>query len=164
MRELSRPLLLSMVIALSGITATPIFAARSSAPGGHEIDCVQRGAKFADGGEQPMLQHMTERLQLTSEQRPGVQGVLQKYLPELRDLRRLSCDNRKALKAMSVSDPKLEELAAAQGKTVANTLLARKRMHAALADLLTDAQRERLQRMWRSEGRGQWHHDKERQP
>jgi Spy/CpxP family protein refolding chaperone len=140
-----KPTLLSLAINLGGLAAMPTLAATTGASADNAHSC-QRSASAEDQAQR-MLQRMTQRLQLTDQQRPAVQSVLQKYLPELRDLRQLACDNRQALNALAATDPKLEELAAAQGKTIADTMVLRKRMRADLDNLLTETQRASLHKM-----------------
>jgi LTXXQ motif family protein len=140
-----KPTLLSLAINLGGFAALPALAAAAS-PSAHHAHSCQKPASAEDPAQR-MLQHMTRRLQLTDQQVPPVQSVLQKYSPELRDLKQLACDNRQAFKAMSATDPKLEELAAAQGKTIADTMVVRKRMSAELDSFLTQTQRESFHKM-----------------
>jgi Spy/CpxP family protein refolding chaperone len=133
-----RPTLLSLAINLGALAAMPALAAAASPSADLAHSCQQPAS--AEDTAQRMLQR-------TDQQVPAVQSVLQKYSPELRDLRQLACENRQAFKAMSASDPKLQELAAAQGKTIADTMVVRKRVRAELDSLLTETQREKFHKM-----------------
>ena len=110
---------------------------------------------------------MTRVLGLSAEQQQALKAVEAKYGPEMRELRQLSFDNRKALDTMDASDPKLQELAAAQGKTVADMTILRKQMRAQMEQTLTDAQRQKLKAMfehrrYRRSSSGGWQDGSER--
>lgn len=114
--------------------------------------CGQSRQDMKDHG----LDRMTRFLGLSTEQQQAMKAVEDKYGPEMRELRQLSFDNRKALDKMDASDPKLQELAAAQGKTLADMMVLRKQMRAQMEQTLTDAQRQKLKTLYehRREQRG----------
>lgn len=91
---------------------------------------------------------LADRLRLTKEQRASLTATDGKYRPELRDLRQLLSDNRKALTRMDATDAKLHELAEAQGKTLADMIVLRKNMRADVDKILSDDQRRQLQEMF----------------
>ncbi|MGA7181118.1 MAG: Spy/CpxP family protein refolding chaperone [Thiobacillaceae bacterium] len=91
---------------------------------------------------------LADRLNLTQEQRQSLYAIKHKYRPEQRDLRQLLSDNRKALAKMDASDPKLQELAEAQGTTVTDMIILRKKMRAEMEAVLTEDQRKTLHEMF----------------
>lgn len=102
------------------------------------------------------LERMTRLLGLSTGQQQAMKAVEDKYGPEMRELRQLSFDHPKALDKMDAGDPKLQELAAAQGKTLADMMVLRKQMRAQMEQTLTDAQRQKLKTLYehRREQRG----------
>ena len=94
------------------------------------------------------FERMEARLDLSTKQRQELKSIADKYRPEMRELVQLSFDNRNALDKMDASDPKLQELAEAQGKTIADLTVLRKKMRSQMEQVLTDAQRQQLQALY----------------
>jgi Spy/CpxP family protein refolding chaperone len=125
--------------------AQPAKAAHGCAPSRH-------GMK-GDGFE-----HMAMHLDLSAEQRQALKAIEAKYLPEMHELRKLSFDNRNALDKMDASDPKLQELAEAQGKTMADMTVLRKKMRSEMDKVLTVSQRQKLKDMFAHHWDHRGHH------
>ena len=111
----------------------------------------------AEGG--PGMERMADHLNLSKEQRQAMHAIEDKYRPEMRDLRQLLADNRAALMKMDAGDAKLQETAEAQGKTLADTMILRKKMHAELDKVLTEEQRQTLGKMMARHQGGNMHHE-----
>ncbi len=139
--HISRTLLTGGLVAF-GLLAQPVLS--QAFEGGHShrtsADCRRATHSFESHG----WGGMTDRLKLTKEQRASLNAIDAKYRPELRDLRQLRSDNRKALTRMGASDPKLQELAEAQGKTLADMIVLRKNMLADVEKVLSDDQRRQF--------------------
>jgi Spy/CpxP family protein refolding chaperone len=114
----------------------------SSMPG---HGCDQFGHDMKDYG----FERMADRLNMSAEQRQAMQAIDAKFRPEMLKLRQVLKDNRDALDKMDASDPKLQELAEAQGKTMADMTVLRKKMRSQMDQVLTDAQRRQLQAMFK---------------
>ena len=107
--------------------------------------CGEFGRDMKDYG----FERMADRLNMSAEQREAMKAIDDKYRPEMRELRQLMKDNRDALDKMDASDPRLNEVAEAQGKTMADMTVLLKKMRAQMDKVLTDAQRRQLQTMFR---------------
>lgn len=94
------------------------------------------------------FERMARFLDLSVEQQQALKAIEAKYEPEMRELRQLSFDNRKALGKTDASDPRLQELAAAQGKTMADMMVLHKQMRSQMDKVLTTAQRQKMQDMF----------------
>jgi Spy/CpxP family protein refolding chaperone len=113
------------------------------------------------GGAHEGWGRLAERLHLTKAQRQSVNAIEDKYRPQLRDMRQSLADNRQALNKMDAADPKLPEAAAAQGKAIADMIVARKTMRAEMSQVLTEEQRQTLGKLL--EQRRQHHHHEMKQ-
>lgn len=109
-----------------------------------EHGCWRSSHRF----EQQGWGRLADRLNLTQEQRASIKAIYDKYRPELRELRQLQSDNRKALAKMDATDTRLQELAEAQGKTIADTIVLRKKMRDEMGAILTEDQRQKLHEMF----------------
>jgi Spy/CpxP family protein refolding chaperone len=107
--------------------------------------------------QNPDFERMARLLGISFEQRLALKVIVDKYRPELRELAQLSFDNRKALSEMDASDPGLQELAAAQGKTMADMTVLLKQMSSQMDKVLTPAQQQRMEDLF---GQRQQHADK----
>lgn len=130
-----------------GLLGQPVLShaddgAHSPMPG---HGCGEFGKDMKDYG----FERMADRLNMRAEQRQAMQTIADKYRPEMLKLRQMLKDNRDALDKMDASDPKLRELAEAQGKTMADMTVLRKKMRAQMDQVLTDAQRRQLQAMFK---------------
>jgi Spy/CpxP family protein refolding chaperone len=106
---------------------------------------------------------LADRLNLTPEQRQSLYAINSKYQPTLRDLRQQRSDQRSLLAKMDAADAKLQDTAAAQGKTFADMIVTRKMMRAEMDKVLTDAQRDKLERMLERRWHRRQQHDGMRQ-
>jgi Spy/CpxP family protein refolding chaperone len=143
--QINRTLLTGSLIAL-GLLAQPVlalaFEGDSSPRSPHECG---RSALASGSHRRGCL---ADRLGLSKAQRGSLNTIDDKYRPELRDLRELRSDNRKALARMDASDARLQELAEAQGKAIADMIVLRKSMRADVDRVLTDEQRQQLREMF----------------
>jgi Spy/CpxP family protein refolding chaperone len=103
--------------------------------------------------------HLVDRLNLSKEQRQSMNAIDDKYRPPLRDLRQLLQDNRQALAKMDATDAKLPEVAAAQGKAIADLIVARKNMRSEMDKVLTEEQRQTLDKLFEQRGHHRHQHE-----
>lgn len=152
---INKTLLAASMVAL-GMVGQPVLSHADTgvrpAMSGHDCD---RSRKRMEGHG---FERMARFLDLSAEQRQALKAIEAKYGPEMRELRQLSFDNRKALYKMDANNPGLQELAAAQGKTMADMTVLRKQMRSQMDKVLTDAQRQKLKDMFEHRGHpGGWH-------
>jgi Spy/CpxP family protein refolding chaperone len=119
---------------------------------GHGCDQSRKGMEGRG------FERMAKRLDLSTEQQQALKAIEAKYKSDMQELWKLSSDNRKALDKMDASDPKLQELADAQGKTVADMMIVRKKMRSQMDKVLTDAQRQKLKDMFAHHWNHRGHH------
>jgi Spy/CpxP family protein refolding chaperone len=100
---------------------------------------------------------MMKRLGISAEQRQALDAIQDKYRPQIRTLHEQISDSRDALRGMPANDPKLGELAAQQGKAMADMIVLRKQMRAEVDKVLTDQQKAQLRDMRFRRGDGPWH-------
>jgi Spy/CpxP family protein refolding chaperone len=97
-----------------------------------------------------MLEHMSDHLDLTDAQRQDIENIVEASKPEMQAIREQARANRQAIRTLDTSDPSYEtalnNIAVSNGElATAGTLLAvrvRNEVHA----VLTDEQREKLER------------------
>ncbi len=94
-----------------------------------------------------MTERFADRLDLSQDQRKALDDIADKYRSDLSDLQQLMADNSRMLAKMQAGDPKLQESAEAQGKTIADLIIVHKKIRADVDKVLTDAQREKLDRI-----------------
>ena len=135
-----------------GLFAVPVlsqaFEGDQSERWGH------RCRQSADANEMHGWARMADRLNLSEEQRQTINAIDDKYRPELRTLRQALVDNRAALAKADLSDARVRELADAQGKTIADMIVARKHMRSEMVKVLTEEQRQQLGKLFER----RWHH------
>jgi len=143
--KIGKTILAASVVAL-GVLSYPVVS--QAFTGDHAYRSERHCGQSADGGQ---ARHgwwrLAERLNLTKEQRQAMNAIEDKYRPELRDLRQLLKDNHAALAKMEPADAKLQELADAQGKTIADLIVVRKQMRSEVAKVLTEEQRHQVREM-----------------
>ncbi len=105
-----------------------------------------------------VLHRLADRLGISKEQRAALEDIVDKHRPELRQLRESISDNGGALRRAQADDPKLPELAAAEGKSIADMIVLRKQIGAEVDSVLTDRQREKLRMLERHA----WHQRSDR--
>jgi periplasmic protein CpxP/Spy len=118
----------------------------------------QSGRPSADASETHGWARLADRLNLSEGQRQSFRAIEEKYWPELRDLQRVLSDNRKALAELDAKDARLRELAEAQGKTIADMIVARSQLRSEMKKALTAEQLQKLNMMLE-----QRHHNHPRQ-
>ena len=155
------PSLLAASLVTLGLLGHPAWSQadpgdRPSMQGRH---CHHHCPPPGDAEGMPGLERMADHLNLSKEQRQAMHAIEDKYRPEMRDLRQLLADNRAALMKMDAGDAKLQETAEAQGKTLADTMILRKKMHAELDKVLTEEQRQTLGKLMTRQPRGNMHHE-----
>lgn len=143
--RIHKTILAASMVAL-GLLGQPVLSLAHegghSSPPGH--GCSRSGSEMGEHG----FERMAVRLNMSAEQRQALKAIDAKYRPEMVELRQLSKDNRDALDKMEATDPRLREVAEAQGKTMADMTVLRKKMHAEMDKVLTDAQRKQLKAMF----------------
>jgi Spy/CpxP family protein refolding chaperone len=148
-----KTILAASVVAL-GLLSYPALSQAFDGGGyqraGHH--CMRSGGDMQKFG----WERMADRLHLTKEQREAMKTIAEKYRPGQSELRQLLKDNRAALQKMTSTDAKLTELAEAQGKTMADMIVLRKKMRDEMSAVLTDDQRQALSKML--ERRDHHHH------
>lgn len=153
----ARILMLSAAAALA-LASQPVLA--------HGFDPGERchHEHFAMAGDNMgpgIIGRVARRLGLSQEQRQALEAIADKHRPELRQLRDAIADNGRALKKARADDPKLQDLAAAQGKAIAGMIVLHKQMRAEVDTVLTPEQRNKLEMLrhharHQNEGRGGW--------
>jgi Spy/CpxP family protein refolding chaperone len=113
----------------------------------------------ANAGASHGWERWADRLNLSKEQRESMRAINVKYQPELNDLRQRLSDNRNTLAKMDAADAKLAESAAAQGKTVTDMIVTRKNMRAEMDKVLTEEQRQTLDKMREQRGSRHFRHE-----
>ncbi len=125
-----------------GLLGHPILSqAYDDAPEQRQVQHCQR---FEAGEHRHGWRRLAERLHLSREQRQSMRAIFEKYRPQLRELRHSLADNRQALEKMDAGDAGLQDAAAAQGKTLAALIVARKQMRSEMKQVLTEEQRQTL--------------------
>lgn len=143
--RISRTILTGSLVAL-GLVAQPVLSRAFDGEDSHRSP--QECERSAGGFESHGWGRLADRLNLTTEQRASLSAIDDKYRPELRDLRQLLSDNRKTLTRMDATDPKLQELAEAQGKTLADVIVLRKNILADVDKVLSDDQRRQFHELF----------------
>lgn len=154
----ARILMLSAIAAVS-LASQPVLA--------HEFDRNERcqhehSAMHSDGIGPGIVHRLADRLGVSKEQREALENIADKHRSDLRQLRDSIFDNGRALRKAQADDPKLPELAAAEGKAITDMIVLRKQIRAEVDSVLTDRQREKLKMLerhaWHQHSdRGAWH-------
>jgi Spy/CpxP family protein refolding chaperone len=118
----------------------------------------EHSAMHGDGMGPGILHRLGDRLGVSKEQREALEGIAGKHRSDLRQLRGLIFDNGRALRKVQADDPKLPELAAAEGKAIADMIVLRKQIRAEVDSVLTDRQRDKLKMLERHA----WHQHSDR--
>jgi Spy/CpxP family protein refolding chaperone len=109
------------------------------------------------GGEDRSFRHMTERLDLTDDQRTALRDVLKKSESPMRAAGDKLRTNREALRKLEdegkADDKQVQKLAQEQGKLMADMIVQRAKVHGEMQKVLTDAQRQQLKEMRSGAGR-----------
>lgn len=114
--------------------------------GGHS----QMPGPGMDGGH-PLLDRMTERLDLTQDQQASVREILKKSEPKMRELMDKMRTSREALRKQTddgkADDKQVQKLAQEQGQLMAETIVQRTRIDAEIQKVLTDTQHQKFKDM-----------------
>jgi Spy/CpxP family protein refolding chaperone len=147
---------------LSAIAAVSLASQAAMAHGFDGGENCQREHFARDGDNMgPRIPHrLAYRLGLSQEQRQALEAIAEKHRSDLRQLRDSISDNGRALRKAQADDPKLQELAAAQGKAIADMIVLHKQIRAEVDKVLTDQQRERLCNPFSVNSRGGGHDDR----
>lgn len=155
MKKATTTILITSALAASLAAAVPVFAhepGMRDGCGGHAYPMTFRGHGDLDS----RIEHMTQRLNLSPEQRTAMRAIVDKERPQLRVLRDQLLDNRKQLRTLMVQDnadeAKVRTLADGQGKTMADLIVLRTRMKSEMARILTDQQRQQLHQHYGRKG------------
>jgi protein CpxP len=107
-------------------------------------------------GSEMRIEHMTEELGLSAEQRDKLRAVVDKNRPQMRALHDQMTDNRKQLQALmqqgGAKDADLRKVADAQGKLIADMIVQRHKLRGEIAAVLTPEQREVFQNRFQHRG------------
>lgn len=95
-----------------------------------------------------ILNRLADRLDLSQVQRQALEAIADKHRSDLRQLRDSISDNGRALRKAQADDPRLPELALAQGKAISDMIVLRKQIRAEVDNVLTAEQREKLRMLW----------------
>lgn len=98
-------------------------------------------------------ERMADRLKLNPEQRKSMLAIKDKYQPQMRALRQSLSGQRDALSKLEANDAKVQEAAAAQGKTIAELIVLRKQMRGEMDTVLTEEQRQAMSKFMQHRGR-----------
>ena len=136
-----------------GLVGHPVLS--QAFDGGQSQQSCDHCRQSADAKETHGWARLAACLNLNEEQRQSMKAIDDKYRTKLRDLRQLLSDNRQALAKMDVTDARFRELAEAQGKTIADMIVARRYMRSEMDKVLTEEQRQKLYKMFEQ----RWHHN-----
>lgn len=113
------------------------------------------GPGMDDGN--PLLERMTEQLNLTKDQQASVREILKKFEPKMRELMDKMRTSREALRKQTddgkADDKQVQKLAQEQGQLMAETIVQRTRIDAEIQKVLTDAQRQKFKEIRGDSGR-----------
>lgn len=152
MKKSIKPLLVVALVAASLGTMSQI----SAKPYGDGYgDCMRGGQKMgprgAYGGKGFNIERMSQRLDLTEEQRTQVESIVEKSAQQFSDLRSELQQNRESLRELSSKTPfdevKVRELADKQGDLKADMIVLRAQRRSQISAILTEEQREQMQYM-----------------
>ncbi len=136
-------------IALLALLSMAAFSSPVNAEfGGHHRGMFGPGTGF--GGPGLMLEHMADHLDLDDAQRETVQNILEAARPEIEALREQFRANREALQSLDATDPaystELNNIALSNGQLATDGTLLFTRVRSEINAVLTDEQREKLDR------------------
>ena len=122
--------------------------------GGGPDGCMRGAHKMGPGGKGFNVERMSQRLNLTEEQRTQVQASVDGTSEQMTDLRSKMQQNREAMRELTQQTPFDEEevrkLAAAQGDLKADMIVLRAQQRSEINAILSDEQRAQMQnRPWR---------------
>ena len=147
-----------VVVGLTAATLALVGSA-TAGPGWGAGECP-RGGPGAGYGVGPghrgdveaRLERMTQRLDLSEEQRGQVQAILEGAKPDFDGLKAKAGQNRERLQALrgqagAAKQAEVQTLAQTQGETVAQMIMLRSKVHDQISAVLTDEQRETFAQM-----------------
>lgn len=142
MRKLITTLAIGTLLAGSLAAAVPVLAH------GHDRHCgdgPRAGHMQRHHDPQARLEHMIERVGLSTEQRGAVRAIFARHEPEMKALRAKARESRRQLAELGPGDEaKIQPLAEAQGKTQTELAVLRTQIRIEIDAVLTPEQRERL--------------------
>ncbi|MEM9689015.1 MAG: Spy/CpxP family protein refolding chaperone [Pseudomonadota bacterium] len=108
------------------------------------------GAFGGPGGPGVMLERMTDHLDLSADQQAAIEDIFAASKPEMQALREQAKSNREAIQALDPDsasyDAELNNIALSNGELATTGTLLAVRVKAAVADVLTDEQKAKLER------------------
>lgn len=136
------------LVLLAALSLTAFSTSAYAHSGGPKGAFAGPGMDF--GGPGMMLEHMADHLDLTDEQRDAVRNVLEASKPEAEALREQWRANREALEALDPDDAayetELNNIALSNGELATRGTLLFTRVRTEIDAVLTDEQREKLER------------------
>jgi periplasmic protein CpxP/Spy len=152
MRRSTKALLAAAVLGVvsgTGIAfALPAFGMHDGAGGSRAMGFYGRGY----GGVDARIERLADRLDLSQTQRDALRAIVDKARPQMRALRDRLFANRRQLQLLAreakPDETRIAQLADAQGRAIAELIVLRTKMDGAIRGVLTDEQRDRLER-WR---------------
>ncbi|RME35579.1 MAG: periplasmic heavy metal sensor [Gammaproteobacteria bacterium] len=140
-----RRVLLTAILAGSGVLATGMTAASPDRPGPR--DCRSMEAR----GPLGHLEKLADELDLSPEQRDRIRELMEQQRPQMRAWREAMRDTHRRLRelerAPTFDEQAIRQLAEQQARTMAEMRVEKAKMHHEIARLLTPEQRERFERM-----------------
>lgn len=131
---------------LMALVLTAAFSASAwSKPGGPMF-----GGGPGFGNPEYMLEHMADYLDLDDAQRQTVSNIIEAHKPEIQALREQARSNRETLESLDQADPAYEttlnNVALSNGELATQGTLLTTRLKTEISAVLTDEQREKLER------------------
>lgn len=119
--------------------------------GGGPDGCMRGGLHKGPGGKGFNVERMSNRLNLTQEQRTQVQAIVDGNSEQMTDLRAKMQQNRETIRGLTQQTPFDEEevrrLADEQGDLKADMIVLRAQQRSQISAVLTDEQREQMKNM-----------------
>ena len=139
--------LVAVTLGLAGQVAAMPYG---GGPGG----CMRGNQQMGPGGRGFNLERMSNRLNLTEEQRNQVQAIVDGNSEQMTDLRTRMQQNRETMRQLVQQTPfaeeKVRKLADEQGDLKADMIVLRAQQRSKINAILTDEQRAQMQnRPWR---------------
>ena len=156
MRKLTQTLLISSILTVSAVAAGTAFAGHGK--GGACFHGKHMGMGHGGFDSERRLERMTQKLDLSAEQQDQIKAIFDANQAERQALRENMQQNREALRNLMTTDSPNEAdiraLAETQGQFKANMIVMKAKTRQAIAAVLTDEQKAKMQAMRDKRHRG----------
>ena len=155
MRKLTQTLLISSLLTVSAVAAGTAFA---DSKGGGCFHGKRMGMAHGGFDSERRLDRMTSRLDLSAEQQDQIKAIFDANQAERQALRENMQQNREALRNLMTTDnpneADIRALAETQGQFKADMIVMKAKTRQAIAAILTDEQKAKMQSMRDKRHRG----------